>query len=282
MANDAMRENWAEGALGWVANERIFDHVYTPVTDVLIAAADLAGASRVLDVGCGTGALLARAVATGAEAVGVDISEAMTSAARERVPEARVETADAQVADLAAAGPFDRVISRFGVMFFDDPVAAFANLAAATSPGGRLAFVCWRAEETAAFALGLEPLRARLPDGALPPPQPGVPGPLGFADGARIRRVLNDSGWAGIEVAPIDVPCEYGIDGTDGVDARVAVALAGSIGRTARARLEPELGADGWEALVDEMRADLRTRVIGGAVRFEAHIWLVTASRPGG
>ncbi len=138
VANEAMRGSWATGAEGWVRNERIFDAAFAPFTAAVLGAADLGSARRVLDVGCGTGTLLDAAVAVGADAVGVDISSAMVDAARRRVPTATVVTADAQTADLLAAAPgapFDRVVSRFGVMFFSEPQAAFANIRSATEPG---------------------------------------------------------------------------------------------------------------------------------------------------
>src|SRR4051794_25142912 len=150
MANEAMRDSWATGAEGWVRNERIFDASFTPFTAAVLDAAELGSARRVLDIGCGAGTLLEAAVAAGAEAVGADISPVMVEAARRRVPAATVVIADAQTDDLLAAAPgapFDRVVSRFGVMFFADPVAAFANMRAATEPGARLAFVCWRQGE---------------------------------------------------------------------------------------------------------------------------------------
>ena len=145
MANEAMKENWAAGGERWAANERIIDWVFAPVTEAIIEAADLAGATRVLDVGCGTGALLGATVAAGVAAVGVDISPSMVEAAVRRVPEATVVVADAQTDDLLAAGPgvaFDRVLSRFGVMFFDDPVAAFANIRSAAGGPRRSTCSC--------------------------------------------------------------------------------------------------------------------------------------------
>lgn len=280
MANEAMRDNWAVGGEAWVRNERIFDHVFTDITATLLAAADLAGARRVLDVGCGSGALLARAVDAGATAVGVDISEPMVAAARDRVPEAEVVLADAQEADLTAHGPFDRIVSRFGVMFFDDPVAAFTNLRAAAAPGARLAFVCWRDDEHEMFELGLGALRRHLPDGALPAPLVGAPGPLGFGDRSRVEEVLFGAGWGQIAIEPVDVPCDYGVDGSDGVDARLAVALSGSVGRAARAQLEPEVGPEGWDAIVAEMRDELLARRTGGTIQLLAHLWLVSATNP--
>lgn len=280
MSNEAMAANWATGARGWVENERIFDAAFRLITDAIVRAADLDSARRVLDVGCGAGTLLEAAVAAGAAAVGVDISPAMTQAAQRRVPTATLVTADAQTTDLldAAPGdPFDRVVSRFGVMFFADPVAAFANIREACAPGARLAFACWREGETNQFTVGNEALRARMPD---PPrvPEVGEPGPLGLADGDRLRTVLADSGWNDLAIEPRDLVLDYSMDGSDGVEERLAVALSGTLGRAARAALEPTLPPEEWNALLDEARADLRRRIVDGAVRLDAKIWLVTAT----
>jgi SAM-dependent methyltransferase len=263
-----------------VRNERIFDAVFTPFTAALLSVADLDSARRVLDVGCGAGTLLAAAVTAGADAVGVDISPAMVEAAQRRVPSATVVTADAQTAELLAVAPgapFDRVVSRFGVMFFADPEAAFANIRSATGPGARLAFVCWREDEAEMFLLGLRALVAHL---AEPPalPAPGAPGPLGLAEAERTRQVLTVAGWSDVTIEALDGVCDYAIDGGDGVEERLAVALSGTVGRAARAELEPRLGPGGWQAVVDEARAELRAQLVDGAIRFVAHTWLVTAT----
>jgi hypothetical protein len=280
MANEEMRDRWATGADGWVRNERIFDAAYVPFTTAIVGAADLGSAERVLDVGCGTGTLLEAATNAGADVVGVDISPAMVEAARRRVPTATVVTADAQTADLLAAAPgapFDRVVSRFGVMFFADPHEAFANIRSATAPGARLAFACWREGESDMFLLGLRGLISRLaepPTAALP----GAPGPMGFASSDRIRDVLCGAGWSNVTIDPFDGLCDYSIDGSDGVEERLATVLSGSVGRAVRAELEPRLGADGWQSLLDEARAELRGRMDHGAMRLVGHTWLVTAT----
>jgi SAM-dependent methyltransferase len=280
MANEAMRENWAAGGERWAANERLIDSSFAPVTEAIVAAADLAGATRLLDIGCGTGALLEAAIAAGTDAVGVDISSSMIEAAARRVPGASVVVADAQTTDILAAAPgvaFDRVVSRFGVMFFDDPVAAFANIRAAVAPGAELAFACWRAEERDAFMSGLAPLAARMATPIGPPPV-DMPGPLGLATSVMIGDVLSEAGWTDVIVEALDVTLDFSIDGSDGVDERMAMALSGQLGRSAQAELEPQLGPDGWAALLDEARAELRTHLVDGAVRLTGHIWLVTAS----
>ena len=204
----------------------------------------------------------------------------MVDAARRRVPTATVVTADAQTADLLAAAPgvpFDRVVSRFGVMFFAEPEAAFANIRSATAPGARLAFVCWREGETDMFSLGLGALTSRLAD---PPtgPTPGAPGSMGLASADRIREVLTVAGWSDVTIEPSDGLCDYGIDGSDGVEERLTIALSATFGRAVRAELEPRLDPDGWHVVLDEARAELRAHLVDGAVRFVGHTWLVTAT----
>ncbi|SDL18166.1 Methyltransferase domain-containing protein [Glycomyces sambucus] len=274
-----MRQNWTDGAAGWVANQAVFDAVFAPVTAAILAAAALERGSRVLDVGCGTGTLLAAAVAAGAEPVGVDISEGMAAAARERVPEAGVLVADAQTADLRGDGPaFDRVVSRFGVMFFEDPRAAFANLRRAAAPGARLVFACWRGlDENPMFSLGSGLLADRL-DPRPEPSAPGAPGPDAFADPERLHKLLDGAGWDGIRIDPLDFTCDYGFDGTDGVEERLTQIRAGGVGRLAEAQLVPRIGTDGWEAVLDEVRRELRGRLVDGVLRFPGAVWLVSAA----
>jgi SAM-dependent methyltransferase len=277
--NEEMRRGWAEGAAGWVANEAIIDRSMTQVTDAILAAAGLGPALRVLDVGCGSGTLLAAAVEKGADAVGVDISPGMVEAARRRVPDATVLVADAQTADLLAGAPgssFDRVVSRFGVMFFDDPVAAFANIRGATTPGGRLVAAAWRGmDQNPVFTLGAGPLLERI---EVPTPAPGAPGPTALADADRTRRLLSDAGWDAVEISPLDVTLGYGLDGSDGVEERLATVLSGGVARTAIAQLRPGMSDGEWAGLLDEMREEIRGVVgVDGAVSLPGAVWLVTA-----
>jgi SAM-dependent methyltransferase len=147
MANEAMRDNWTNWADGWVAHRELFDFELAGFAAALLDRVQPGAGDRVLDVGCGTGVLLEATVAAGGAAVGVDISPAMVDAARERVPAATVLLGDAQTDDLTQWGLFSAVVSRFGVMFFDDPVAAFSNIRSATQSDGRMVFACWRGLE---------------------------------------------------------------------------------------------------------------------------------------
>jgi SAM-dependent methyltransferase len=276
-----MRHDWADRAAGWVENEPIFDAVFRPVTAAVLDAAAIEPRHRVLDVGCGSGTLLAAGIAAGAAAVGIDISPGMAEAARRRVPKATVIVGDAQDTDLLTAAPgapFDRVVSRFGVMFFADPAAAFANIRRAAAPEARMAFACWRGmDENPMFTLGTSVLARRL-DPQPEPTSPGAPGPTALADLDRLVALLTNAGWTSVTVNALDFECDYGIDGSDGVEERLATILAGSTGRLAQEQLEPNLGPDGWPALLDDVRAELRRHLVDRTVRFPGATWLVTAT----
>lgn len=213
MANEAQRTNW-NGASGqtWVERQDQFDANNATWADLLLDVAALRPGEQVLDVGCGCGATTlaaARRVAPGGRAVGADLSEPMLEVARERAAEAGTAgegveasfvVADAQTDDLVGAGgPFDALISRFGVMFFDDPVAAFANLRTAVRPGGRLALAVWGPMEHQQW-LAL-PLGAAA--SVLGPPEDGPGGPpmLSLGDRDHIVDLLTRAGWEGIDTA---------------------------------------------------------------------------------
>lgn len=177
MANEEQQQAWATQGVDWVTHAAVFDAVLAPFADAVIAHADITPGARVLDIGCGSGTLLQRTTDLGADAFGVDISEPMVAAARRRVPQATVALGDAQTMDLRDGddgAAFDRAISRFGVMFFEDPVAAFVNIRGAAAPGARLAFVCWRDGDNPMFTAGVDVLAAKLES---PPaaPDPGAP-----------------------------------------------------------------------------------------------------------
>jgi len=281
MANEAMREQWTVGAGGWVQHRELFEVELAGFADVLLDAVPITPSGRVLDVGCGTGGLLARYLAAGCTGVGVDISATMVEGAREAVPEGTFLVADAQTEDLTAHGGFTHVVSRFGVMFFDDPVAAFTNIRRSVVPGGRIGFVCWRRiEENPMFTLGTSVLQDRM-DPSPPPPVPGQPGPFGLAEPGHAPSVLTEAGWVEVQAEAVDVLCDYGIAGSDGVEERLTMILGTTSGRAAQAALEPRLGQEGWAALLDEVRDELRRHLVGGRVAFDGAVWLVTAVQGG-
>lgn len=179
-----------------------------------VKAAQARPGERVLDVGCGTGgttAELAGAVGAEGHVLGVDISEPLVGAARAQgLANATFEVGDATTYPFEA-GSFDLVFSRFGVMFFADPVAAFQNIRRAMKPAGRLVFVCWRTAPENPWAA--VPMRAAQP--FLPPierPGPEEPGQYSFGDRARIERILGEAGFAGRSIEPVDLMLNQGKD----------------------------------------------------------------------
>lgn len=196
----------------WVAMQSTLDRALRPFEDLLAEA--VPAASRVLDVGCGTGGTtlaVARHIGTAGHCTGVDLSAPMIAAARTR---AQLEGVDASFVQADAGShaftphAFDTLISRFGVMFFDDPVAAFANLHRAARPGARFRFLAWRDASENPFMTAAERAAAPLLP-ALPVRKPGAPGQFAFADRNRIATILQQSGWTHIDIRPIDVACSF-------------------------------------------------------------------------
>lgn len=283
MTDDANREQsryWNEQAgPKWAAMQRQLDAQLEPLGAAAIDALDLRAGERVLDVGCGAGATalaLAERVRPG-EVVGVDISAPLLALARERaagVADLRFALADAQTA-VFAGPPFDVVFSRFGVMFFADPVAAFVNLRAALRPGGRLGFVCWRPMRDNAWIMA--PLTAAMPHlpAPLEPPLPDAPGPFAFADGARTRGILERAGFVAVDVAPYD--CELTLGTGSSLDDAVETALQiGPLGRALSAA-----GDDLCETIRGVVREALARHEGPRGVTLSAAAWLVRARRDG-
>ncbi|MGE0555253.1 MAG: class I SAM-dependent methyltransferase [Gemmatimonadales bacterium] len=210
---DDQRNAWnGPSGRAWVETLDLLDEVFAPVERMLLRETAVGPGARLLDVGCGTGGTtlaLARVVGPEGHAVGIDVSAQMVAAARARVlpaaAAARFVAADAEGHGFEPAS-FDAIVSRFGVMFFADPVRAFANLRGAAVGGAPLRFVAWRSVEENPFMTTAERAAAPLlPD--LPPRKPDAPGQFAMADRALIERVLGESGWREIEIQPVDLVC---------------------------------------------------------------------------
>ena len=208
MSNAQQKEYWnGEAGNNWALGAETLDSMLHPFLALVLEASGITSGDRVLDVGCGSGALSLAAIDAGARHVtGVDISAPMLSVAHSRAQSqpAPPEFLETDASTWTAETPFDRVISRFGVMFFDDPVAAFSNLHRQTEPQGTLAFSCWQAAPLNEWAMA--PMKAVLPLLSEPPtpPEPGAPGPFAFADPDRTRSILADAGWTKVSVTPLD------------------------------------------------------------------------------
>ncbi len=208
-ANAFERKRWNDEAwtTAWLKREAVTASVMPLFIEHLLVAPD----DRVLEIGSGTGNLaieLAPRVSPGGSVLGTDLSERLVAIAREKAERAGADAAhfavlDAQIASFEDA-PFDAAVSQFGVMFFDDPVAAFANVARQLSPGARLTFVCWQDVEANPWCVS--PLLLRYLGNAAPPPAPdGVaPGPFAFGNPDRVRSILRLAGFSDIERTPYE------------------------------------------------------------------------------
>ncbi|MEM6376369.1 MAG: class I SAM-dependent methyltransferase [Pseudomonadota bacterium] len=214
IANIEQAERWS-GPSGetWVTQQPLFDTLMDPVLDLLMEHASLQVGDRVIDIGCGTGASLLRAariVGPAGHVLGLDVSRPMLDLARRRAEALAYGSAaidcvlgDAQVYPFAPTG-FDHVISRFGVMFFGDPVAAFANIRKALRSNGRLSFVSWAGmARNPWFRDPIEAATAVL--GAPPLVDPRAPGPMAFSEPAYVQDILEVAGWSDITINTMDL-----------------------------------------------------------------------------
>ena len=197
----------------WVATQQLLDQMFQPIEDLLTQSLPPT-ARRMLDIGCGTGATTlaaARRLSPDSNCAGIDISGPMIAAARERAAQARSSAGfiqdDVQRHAFEPAS-YDSFISRFGVMFFDDPVAAFRNLRLAARGHATLHLVAWRSPEDNPFMTTAErSAAALLPQ--LPARVPDEPGQFGFADRDRVNTILAHSGWHRIHIEAVDVACSF-------------------------------------------------------------------------
>jgi SAM-dependent methyltransferase len=276
MAGNADQIAYWNGAMGerWAQFHPDMDRNLADITKGLMRLANARPGENVLDVGCGAGEtsqLFAKAVAPNGHVTGVDISAPMLAVARAR----NIADADFAQADAATRifrPEYDLVVSRFGVMFFDDPAAAFANIRKALKPGGRLAFVCWRSPQENEWVTALARAAQPLLPPAQPPADPFAPGPFAFADLGRVEGILLKAGFRAPRLEKLNSHMNLGNS------AEEAAAQMINIGPLSRALTDAN--AD------DALRAKVRLAVTpvldglrkNGLVSPGAACWLVSAT----
>jgi SAM-dependent methyltransferase len=276
VANREQADSW-DGRQGdhWVRYADHYDALLQRVTPHLMEAAAVGASDRVLDVGCGCGLttrMAGRAAPTGS-ATGVDLSAAMLHEAERRaraegLGNVQFEQADVQVHGFTAAD-FDLAISRFGVMFFDDPVAAFANVASSLRPDGRFVFLCWQERDRNEWVT--VPVSAALEHLPIPAPDlEGAPGPFSLATATRLRELLTDAGFENIQVGEVTETVLLGDDAADAVDFWQGTG-------TAR-RILDEVEAETAQRALDGVHRALQSRGGPEGIWLESAAWLVSAA----
>ncbi len=272
--SEGLSPSWGSAAgNAWVQVQDLTDSIYEPVERRLTDEVARGGGNRVLDIGCGTGATtvaIARRLGPGAECTGIDVSEPMVEASRRRAErtgvDARFELADAQTRQFTE-GEFDLVVSRWGVMFFADPVAAFANLRRAAA-GGRLRAITWRSHTENPFMTVAEEAAAPLLAGFQPRRADEAPGQFGLADEKATTGILEAAGWESVELLPIDVTCSF-------PESELVRYFTG-LGPLAR-HLDELPPTEIPDDLVEVVRAAFDPYVEGGEVSFNAACWMIRA-----
>jgi len=269
----AQKEFWNGAASkGWVAGQESLDRSLAGVTDKLVESAAIDAGERVIDIGCGTGQMsfiAAERVGDGGEVLGVDISAPMLAHARDLAKGMNLDNVsfregDAQTDPLLSDA--NLVLSRFGVMFFEDPVAAFANVRKHMAGGGRLCFACWQSpklNEWVSLPVGI----ARKYVTEDTPRDPHAPGPFAFADDARVERILEDAGWRDVVCTPVSFDMPWGKSREKAAE-----------GLMERGPVRP-LIADMAPETVEKIRREIVAALPSGEERItlKGAIWMVTA-----
>jgi len=272
MPNEQQKEHWNDDAgPKWVEHQDRLDRMLGQVTQLLLARIAAKPGETLLEIGCGTGEVAALLADGGTKVTGIDLSEPMIAAAKARGASG-AEFLVADASQYKGDAHFDIAASRFGVMFFDDPEGAFANIHGNIARGGRMVFACWRGPEHNDWAmipaLAVKPF---MPEAE--PADPEAPGPFAFADDARLRGILESAGFGDVVIESKEVEISLSEDG--GVDE--ALDFACQIGPAAWAM--SELDEDGRGKARAAVRDALAAHVADdGQVVMAGAIWLVSAS----
>ena len=279
MANEQQTEFWSgSGGEYWVVNQQQMDTMLQPLGEQALARLDLGDVRHLLDIGCGTGSTtldIAARLSDGARVTGADLSVPMTDYARSRLAPAGLTNADFMTCDLQIdqleADVFDAAFSRFGVMFFDQPVTGFSNIRTAMKSGAPLAFVCWQPpSENLWHSLAVATAKQFIEMPASP--ERRAPGPFAFAETDYVTGILTDAGFGDIVIEPHTQTVEL----FSGQDVRSAAENFARINPIISAFVS-EAGEDKAEPLIDGLAQALAPYHKDGALHFPSATWLVSA-----
>ena len=252
---EQQKQFWnSESAERWVKNNKSMDRLLAPLTEILFAIADVKVGEAVLDLGCGVGSTTERAgQATGSsgKVLGLDISAPMLKAAQEKSEAEHVSflEADASSHDFSATS-FDLAMSRFGIMFFADPVAAFSNIRGALKPDGRIAMACWGPRsDNPWFQLPMDVVAEFC--GPQPKIPARAPGPTAFGETDYVESILNGAGFRNIDIESREI----WLDAGDDIDQTARYVMFMGPASRALAQYKPE------QDVLDQMVADAKQRL---------------------
>ncbi|WP_443971405.1 class I SAM-dependent methyltransferase [Sphingobium sp. CR28] len=259
----------------WMELQPMLDRLFSPFEAILVNEIVALNVQSVLDIGCGAGGTslaMAQYLKGNGVCTGVDISPdlidlACRRAAKEQI-NARFLCGDAQRCGFST-GHFDAIVSRFGVMFFDDPVAAFMNIRHAAKPGAVLRCIVWRSIADNPF-MAIQPDAIAQVLGPQAAPRPYAPRQFAFASDERVKEILADAGWHDVDIQPIDVPCELPANELPIYARRMGgmEATLGSLEGAQSSRLQAALDAEFARFVIDDV------------ARFDAACWMVRATCP--
>lgn len=277
--NSAQIEYW-NNVVGdrWTARLDRQDKMLAPLGEAAMAAADIGAGQRVIDIGCGcatTTLELAQRVGPTGHVLAIDVSTPMLELAHQRIADAGLRNIAIENQDAAAFAfapqSFDRAYSRFGVMFFADPVVAFTNIRSGLVSGGRLAFVCWQPLDRNPWMMNTIEVAGRYLERPAPPP-PNAPGPFAFRDAARVHEILSAAGFVNIQTVAHDEALAFEADVPATLDTLVQQGPMSEAIEAAPAAVREQIRAD-LAAVTERYLTD-------DGVRIDSASWIVSADAP--
>lgn len=255
----------------WVEFSDRLDVMLAPFADVILERAHITPHDHVLDVGCGAGILSQMAAKDAKSVLGLDISKPLIAHSKRRAAHlTNLDFIQGDAGSVALSSGKDLLISRFGVMFFEDPVAALSNLHAGMNAEGRMVFACWQAPSENMWAMA--PLQAAMPFFKEPPTpsDPHAPGPFAFADSAYVKDVLSTAGWKNVEFqnwrGTVELP------GDDVAESARFMMEMGPLSRIMKAQNIDKAPVEA--ALISKLSEAANEK---GRVNMDAAVWIVSA-----